>query len=37
MISVLGELVVDLIPVTDAGAGPQGTALQYLARPGGNA
>ncbi|MCW2634030.1 MAG: Sugar kinase, ribokinase [Blastococcus sp.] len=37
MLSVLGELVVDLIPVPEAGAGPQGTAPQYVARPGGNA
>ena len=36
-ISVLGELVVDLIPVPGAGAGPEGTAPQYVARPGGNA
>ncbi|MBN1096400.1 carbohydrate kinase [Blastococcus sp. TML/C7B] len=34
---VLGELVVDLLPVPGAGAGPQGTAPQYVARPGGNA
>jgi fructokinase len=34
---VLGELVVDLLPVPEAGAGPQGTAPQYVARPGGNA
>ncbi len=34
---VLGELVVDLIPVDGAPAGPQGTAPQYVARPGGNA
>ncbi|MGY1692918.1 carbohydrate kinase family protein [Geodermatophilus sp. SYSU D01105] len=37
VLSVLGELVVDLIPVPEAGAGPQGTAPQYVARPGGNA
>jgi fructokinase len=37
MLSVLGELVVDLIPVAGAGAGPEGTAPQYVARPGGNA
>jgi fructokinase len=37
MLSVLGELVVDLLPVPEAGAGPQGTAPQYVARPGGNA
>lgn len=34
---VLGELVVDLLPVPDAPSGPQGTAPQYIARPGGNA
>ena len=34
---VVGELVVDLLPVPDAPAGPQGTAPQYVARPGGNA
>jgi len=34
---VLGELVVDLLPVPGAPAGPQGTAPQYVARPGGNA
>ena len=37
MLCVLGELVVDLLPVPEAGAGPQGTAPQYVARPGGNA
>ena len=37
MLSVLGELVVELIPVPGAGAGPEGTAPQYVARPGGNA
>src|SRR4051794_41760803 len=37
MLSVLGELVVDLIPVPGADAGPEGTAPQYIARPGGNA
>jgi fructokinase len=37
VLSVLGELVVDLLPVPEAGAGPQGTAPQYVARPGGNA
>jgi fructokinase len=36
-LSVLGELVVDLLPVPEAGAGPEGTAPQYVARPGGNA
>ncbi|RBY90945.1 PfkB family carbohydrate kinase [Blastococcus sp. TF02A-30] len=34
---VLGELVVDLLPVPVAGAGPEGTAPQFVARPGGNA
>jgi fructokinase len=34
---VLGELVVDLLPVPDAHSGLQGTAPQYVARPGGNA
>ncbi len=34
---VLGELVVDLIPVPGADAGPEGTAPHYVARPGGNA
>ncbi|MCZ2861050.1 PfkB family carbohydrate kinase [Blastococcus sp. VKM Ac-2987] len=34
---VLGELVVDLLPVPEAGAGPEGTAPHYVARPGGNA
>jgi fructokinase len=34
---VLGELVVDLLPVPEAGAGPEGTSPQYVARPGGNA
>jgi fructokinase len=37
MLVVLGELVVDLIPVLGADAGPEGTAPQYVARPGGNA
>ncbi len=37
ILCVLGELVVDLLPVPGAGAGPQGTAPQYVARPGGNA
>src|SRR4051812_19296120 len=37
MLIVLGELVVDLIPVAGADAGPEGTAPQYVARPGGNA
>jgi fructokinase len=37
VLAVLGELVVDLLPVPSAGAGPEGTAPQYVARPGGNA
>jgi fructokinase len=37
MLSVLGELVVDLIPLPDHDAGPEGTAPAYVARPGGNA
>ena len=37
MLRSSGELVVDLIPVPAAGAGPEGTAPQYVARPGGNA
>jgi fructokinase len=37
VLCVLGELVVDLLPVPDAGAGAEGTAPQYVARPGGNA
>jgi fructokinase len=37
VLSVLGEFVVDLLPVPSAGAGPEGTAPQYVARPGGNA
>jgi fructokinase len=37
ILSVLGELVVDLLPLPEAGAGPEGTAPQYVARPGGNA
>jgi len=37
VLCVLGELVVDLIPVIGADAGPEGTAPQYVARPGGNA
>ena len=37
VLSVLGELVVDLLPVAGADAGPEGTAPQYVARPGGNA
>ena len=37
VLAVLGELVVDLIPVPGADTGPGGTAPQYVARPGGNA
>ena len=37
VLSVLGELVVDLIPDLTADAGPEGTAPRYIARPGGNA
>jgi fructokinase len=37
VLAVLGELVVDMLPVPSAGAGPEGTAPQYVARPGGNA
>jgi fructokinase len=37
VLSVLGELVVDLLPVPEADAGPEGTAPHYVARPGGNA
>ncbi|GAA3185483.1 carbohydrate kinase [Blastococcus jejuensis] len=37
ILSVLGELVVDLLPAPGAPAGQHGTAPQYVARPGGNA
>ncbi|KQS69801.1 carbohydrate kinase family protein [Modestobacter sp. Leaf380] len=37
MLTVLGELIVDLIPVPGADAGDEGTAPQFVARPGGNA
>jgi fructokinase len=37
VLAVLGELVVDQLPVAGAGAGPDGTAPQDVARPGGNA
>ena len=37
MLTVLGELVVDLIPDPTADAGPEGTAPRFVARPGGNA
>jgi fructokinase len=37
VLCVLGELVVDLLPVPGADAGPEGTAPHYVARPGGNA
>jgi fructokinase len=36
-LTVVGELVVDLIPDPTADAGPEGTAPHYVARPGGNA
>ena len=36
-ITVLGELVVDLLPDPSGDAGPEGTAPRYIARPGGNA
>jgi fructokinase len=36
-LTVVGELVVDLIPDLAAGAGPEGTAPRFVARPGGNA
>ena len=37
VLCVLGELVVDLLPVPAAGAGREGTAPHFVARPGGNA
>jgi fructokinase len=37
VLSVLGELVVDMLPDAVAGAGPYGTSPHYVARPGGNA
>ncbi len=37
MLTVLGELVVDLIPDPSSDAGPEGTAPRFVARPGGNA
>jgi fructokinase len=36
-ITVLGELVVDLLPDPTGDRGPEGTAPRYIARPGGNA
>ncbi len=36
-LTVLGELVVDMLPDPGAGAGPHGTAPRYVAHPGGNA
>jgi fructokinase len=36
-LTVVGELVADLIPDAAAGAGPEGTAPHFVARPGGNA
>jgi fructokinase len=37
VLTVLGELVVDLIPDRAAGSGPEDTAPRFVARPGGNA
>jgi fructokinase len=37
VLAVLGELVVDLLPVSRADPDAQGTAPQFVARPGGNA
>ena len=37
VLSVLGELVVDLLPHPAPDAGPEDTAPRYVARPGGNA
>src|SRR3569833_3792464 len=37
VLTVLGELVVDLIPDRTADAGPEETAPRFVARPGGNA
>ena len=37
VLSVLGELVVDMLPDAAAGAGQHGTTPHYVARPGGNA
>ena len=37
VLSVLGELVVDMLPDAAAGTGPHGTTPHYVARPGGNA
>jgi fructokinase len=36
-LTVVGELVADLLPDAAAGAGPEGTAPHLVARPGGNA
>lgn len=36
-LTVVGELVADLIPDVAAGTGPEGTAPHFVARPGGNA
>jgi len=36
-LTVVGELVADLIPDASAGTGPEGTAPHFVARPGGNA
>jgi hypothetical protein len=37
MLCVLGELVVDMLPLPTSDAGPEGTAPRFVARPGGNA
>jgi hypothetical protein len=37
VLAVLGELVVDLLPVPGGDAGPEGTAPLYVAGPSGNA
>jgi fructokinase len=37
VLTVLGELVVDLIPDRTADSGPEDTAPRFIARPGGNA
>jgi fructokinase len=36
-LTVVGELVADLLPDPAAGAGPEGTAPHFVSRPGGNA
>jgi sugar/nucleoside kinase (ribokinase family) len=37
VLAVLGEPVVDLLPVPGTDPGSEGTALHYVARPGGKA